>query len=164
MILLDAADVGIWSEVLDAETCVVEPIRTVVDTLLSTDISLEITTALMVVSEVNFGVVVVVVEWTIDVDVVEVDCSEDIIEESTKEAEGDDVKKIVDVLELEMIEMVADVNGVDETVACSNNDNPEKEIVVVVVYVANGSNETIFPDDKVDEDDCNMDKSGEYVV
>ena len=164
MILLDAVDVGIWSEVLDAETCLVEPIRTVVDTLLFTDISLEITTALMVVSEVNFGVVVVVVEWTIDVDVVEVDCSEDIIEESTKEAEGDDVKKIVDVLELEMIEMVADVNGVDETVACSNNDNPEKEIVVVVVYVANGSNETIFPDDKVDEDDCNMDKSGEYVV
>lgn len=59
---------------------------------------------------------------------------------------------------------MVDVNDVEEAVVCSNNDKPEKEIVVVVVYVAKGSNVTTFLEDEVDVGDCDINRADEYAV
>lgn len=59
---------------------------------------------------------------------------------------------------------MVDVNDVEEAVVCSNNDKPEKEIVVVVVYVAKGSNVTTFLEDEVDVGDGDINRSDESAV
>lgn len=163
IVLLDAVAAGVWFKVVATETCFVEPIKTVVETLLPTDILLEITKTLVVVLEVNFGDVEVV-ELITDVDVMEIGCWEDIIEEIEKEIDDDVVEIVVDVLELEWTEIMVDVNDVEEAVVCSNNDKPEKEIVVVVVYVAKGSNITTFLEDEVDVCDGDINRSDESAV